>query len=367
MGFSTKHLLYFLGVVLFAFFAGCEYSSDGPLKPSSGNFSYEGEGYFLEASLDSGKVIHLASDTLAVNLKKIWSFSNCALRSIKLGYSRQDSILKFKPHVRYEATEEDCPSPFYRPDTTIKIFLGEDFTDGMGEVQVINEKDSVMASIKLRRGKFQKDTFFVYMDSSFANARNLPLRTKSSKSKPTIFRSLDSLTPRKFYWRIMESECTLRVDMCEDVVPDTIYPASWKLNDTVLVPVHYACADSDQVYCVSGKWKNDSTALGKVQERPDTIWHYSTYYAENIPQCASFNSFEIAGFDVGQKVRFIRELLVPSEEETYCGPSSKKDWMIFDLKSQKMVLDSDSLKVVDDLYKAWKDADVAPDSLIVKD
>lgn len=367
MGLFEKNILLFWGVVLCAVLASCEYSSDGPLKPSNEDFSYEGEGYFLEASLDSGKVIHLTSDTLAVSLKKIWSFSNCALRSVKLGYSKQDSVLMFRPHIRYEATEEDCPSPFYRPDTTMKIFLDKDFTDGIGEVQVVNNKDSVMASVKLRRGKFQRDTFFVYMDSSFANARNLPLRTKTSKSKPSIFRSLDSLTPRKFYWRTMESECTLRVDMCDDVVADTIYPSSWKINDTVLVPVHRVCADSDMVYCVSGKWKNDSTALGKVQERPDTIWHYSTYYAENIPQCGSVNSFEMAGYDVGQKVRFIRELFVPSEDETYCGPSSKKDWMIFDLLSQKMVLDSDSLKVVGDLYKAWMDADVAPDSLIIKD
>ena len=155
--------------------------------------------------------------------------------------------------------------------------------------------------------------------------------------------------------------------MCKSVVTDTLYPESWNINDTNLVPIHYACADSDLVYCINSKWENDSSALGKLQERPDTIWHYSTYYVEKIPDCVTFNSCSYTTVLVGQTVRFIRQQMVPDENEIYCGPASRRDWMIYNLSAGTMVLDGDSLTVVDSLIQQWKKASVAPESLMVKD
>ncbi len=356
--------------MLLVFFAGCEYESDGPIKPSSSNHEYDGTGFFRAASLDSGALIHLASDTLFLNVQNIWSFSNCALKSIDLNMEKQGDVLWFAPTVDIHVTEDDCAAPFYRPDSLFKIVLDDETLDGVGQVKVKNDLDSILDSIYVRRGKFVLDTFQVYMDSSFLDPSNFPLRTVEKKKKeslPSIMRVLDSLTPRVFYWRTMHSNCTHRVDMCEDVVADTIYPSSWNINDTNLVPVHYSCADTDLVYCINSKWEDDSTSLGKIQERPDTIWHYSTYYVEKLEKCGTFNKFSVSNYVVGQTVRFIRQKLVPDEDETGCGPSSAEEWMIYNLKNFRMVLDNDSVKVIDDLLKAWDEAEIAPDTLIAKD
>lgn len=361
-------------VLLFVFaavFFGCEKDSDGPISISNEIVEYEGQGFFLAAMLDSGRTIHLAQDTLFLTMSKIWSFSNCALKAIDIKYQKQDSVLTIAPVIDIKTTGEDCAAPYYRPDTVIRILMDEKLSDGIGMIKVKNDADSILDSIIVRRGIFKKDTFSIYMDSSFRVASNFPLRTKEkirSKETPTILRVLDSLTSRKFYWKTMEANCTHRVDMCKSIVADTLYPTSWNINDTNLVPIHYACADSDSVYCINSKWENDSTALGKLQERPDTIWHYSTYFVEKIPDCSTYESFRIAsGYSVGQKVLFIRQLMEPSEKESYCGPASDKNWMIYDLGRDRMVLDSDSIAVVADLLKIWKDADVAPESLMVKD
>ena len=106
--------------------------------------------------------------------------------------------------------------------------------------------------------------------------------------------------------------------------------------------------------------------LGELQERPDTIWHYSTYYTEKIPECGTYSSFAVTSYTIGERVRFIRELFTPDEDETFCGPNSKKDWMVYNLSGNKMVVDSDSVAILDSLYKIWKKATVAPDTLIEK-
>ncbi len=354
---------------LLCFFAGCENDTDGPLKVSGSDYEFDGEGFFLGASLDSGRRIHLVGDTLYVTLRNVWTFSNCALESIRLNYQKSDSVLWIAPEIRIHGTEEDCASPFYRPDTTLKVLFTEAALEGLGVAKIRNNADSVLDSITLRRGSFKQDTFFVYMDSSFADPHNYPLRTKEkkkSKNVPTILRVLDSITPRVFYWRTMKSTCTHRVDMCNDVVADTLYPTSWRFGDTNLVPVHFVCADSDSVYCINSKWENDSASLGKLQERPDTIWHYSSYYAEKIPKCSSYNSFATAMYNVGQRVRFIRQMMVPDDSETFCGPASRDDWMVYNLSDGKMVLDTGNVKILDSLYETWKSADVAPDTVIVE-
>jgi hypothetical protein len=352
-----------------AFFAGCEKDSDGPMDVSKEDFSYDGEGFFAYARLDSGKTIHLSKDTLYLDMGKMWTFSNCALKSINLNYEKEDSVLWIAPTLSIHATAEDCAAPYYRPDTTLKLLLPSNLMSDIGVIKVKNDADTSLDSIILRRGTLSRDTFEFYLDSSFADVQAYPLRTKNKKSGkeiPTVLRVLDSLTPRVFFWRTMKSTCTHRVDMCKKTVPDTIYPSSWNINDTNLVPVHYACADSDSVYCINSKWENDSTELGKVQERPDTIWHYSTYYTEKIPECGTYSYFTINAFTIGDRARFIRELFAPDEDEKFCGPNSKKDWMVYSLSAGGMVTDSDSVTVLDTLSKIWNDATVAPDTLIEK-
>lgn len=349
-------------------FASCEKDTDGPLDVMSENFSYDGEGFFSSAELDSGKTIHLSKDTLFLEMGKMWTFSNCALESIKITYSKEDSILWLMPRLNIHATAEDCAAPYYRPDTVLRVTLSKEQMQGIGMIKVKNDADSVLDSILLRRGSFSKDTFYVYLDSSFADAHAYPLRTKDKKKGkeiPSVIRVLDSLTPRVFYWRTMKSVCTHRVDMCKKTIADTVYPTSWYINDTNLVPVHYACADSDSVYCINSKWENDSTELGKVQERPDTIWHYSTYYTEKIPKCGTFNQFSVSNYTIGDRVRFIRELMTPDKDESFCGPASQEEWVVYNMSKNQMVLDTGSVAILDSLKKIWKKATVAPDTLKV--
>lgn len=363
---STRMLLVALCTLwVLGFYMGCEKDSDGPLSPTYSDDVYAGKGYFLSATLDSGKSIHLVGDTLYLQLGKIWSFSNCALKSINMHFDRRDTVGWIYPDMDLLVTDEDCAAPYYRPDTLIKIIVREEDVRGISMLKVKNEGDSVLDSILVRRGELSRDTFFIYMDSSFADAHNYPLRTKGKDKvgRPTMFRVLDSLTAREFYWRTMKSTCTYRIDMCKKVVPDTIYPTSWNLSDTNLVPVHYACADTDSVYCTKNKWENDSTDLGDLQVRPDTIWHYSTYYMEKIPKCATFGSFVSSYYGVGQRVRFIRQLFTPGESEEFCGPATGEQWMLYNLSGNRMVVDS--LNQLDSLVRLWKNATVAPDTLIV--
>jgi hypothetical protein len=364
----SKYMILGLLWIVFAvaFFVGCEKGSDGPLKVSEDDFSYNDEGFFAYARLDSGKTIHLSKDTLYLDMGKMYTFSNCALKTIDLTYSKEDSVLWSAPTLLIRATAEDCAAPFYRPDTTLKMLLSSEQMKDVGVIKVKNDADTALDSIILRRGSLKKDTFYMYLDSSFADPHAYPLRTKDKKDGkviPTVLRVLDSLTPRTFYWRTMKSKCTHRVDMCKETVADTIYPRSWNINDTNLVPVHYACADSDSVYCINSKWENDSTELGAVQERPDTIWHYNTYYIEKIPECGAYSSFSISNYTIGDRMRVIREVFTPDKEESFCGPNSKKDWMVYNVSGGSMITDSDSISVLDSLSELWKKATVAPDTL----
>ena len=60
---------------------------------------------------------------------------------------------------------------------------------------------------------------------------------------------------------------------------------------------------------------------------------------------------------------FIRELFVPDENERSCGPSTKKDWVAFDLTTDSLVVESEEGPSIDSLYKVWKSATVARDTL----
>lgn len=343
----------FIFALTFALIA-CSESDDGPMPMSSSPHVYSGKGFFRLATLDSGKSIHISDDTLYVQLDSLWTFSNCGLKNIWMEHHRDGSTLVLKPHIEIETSNEDCASPLFRPETTLSILLGNVTLGGVERIFIKNDLDSLLDSILVKRGKMSLDTFKIFVDSLFDSVHALPVRTKGS---PSILRVLDSLTPRTFLWRTMKSECTLRIDMCSKVVADTIYPRAWSLTDTNLVPVHYACADSDSVYCHSARWKDDSTSLGALKQRPDTVWHTSTYFMEKIPECGSLDGLDrLSGFLLGKEVVISRDLFSPSSVESTCGPSTAKGWYAFDLNRNFRVPDTID---VESLYKAWNKARVA--------
>ena len=339
-------LLAFFGVL------ACTQDGDGTIPITTDDTVYSGEGFFRTAELDSGKLIHLTKDTLYLHLDSIWAFSNCALKDIKLDTLTEDSVFTLFPTIIYETDIEDCAAPFLHPDTTIRILLGRNILKDIGVLRVVNDEDSLMDSIFIRRGDFSLDTFEIFVDSLFDSIPELPRRTKDS---PSIFKVLDSLTAQVFYWRPMKSTCTHRVDNCEKTVPDTIFPEYWSLWDTALVPIRLACADTDEVYCIRSRWEDDSTALGNVVERPDTVWHTSTYYIEPIPACGAMNRFIPGPIITGRSTKIVRELYSPWPTETFCGPSTKEELFVYDLGRNYMVPDTVD---VDSLFEIWKSAPV---------
>ena len=366
---KRKSAIFLFSIFLFplmVLFVGCTHDGDGPLDVMPGGETVEGNGFFLGATLDSGKSIHLITDTLYITLSKIWSFSNCSLTSIDLDEDYGESQLVISPKVNIKVNTEDCPAPMYRPDTTFKMVLPKDVSSEVTDIVVKNDTDSLITSIKLRRGKIVTDTFYIFVDSAFAVMDSLPLRTKES---PSVLRVLDSITPQKFYWRTLRANCTRRVDKCGDVVPDTLYPSNWNVDDTVLVPVRYACASADSMYCLKDKWEYDSTALGKVKVRLDTVWHTNLYYIEKIPKCGWVETFRYSGFVYGEKMTFLRSMFVPDENEISCGPSTKMDYFVYNLSSNFLVLENeeeeDDIKLVDSLFAVWKTATVARDTVAI--
>ena len=63
------------------------------------------------------------------------------------------------------------------------------------------------------------------------------------------------------------------------------------------------------------------------------------------------NSISFGSLVLGKKFTIVRELMVPDESETSCGPSTKKDLFVYDI--QRMRFFPDTLDV-DSLYGIWK-------------
>ena len=107
--FPKFFLSVWLGLIL-TFFGviACTQDGDGTIPISSDDAVYTGMGFFREAELDSGKLIHLTKDTLYLHLDSIWSFSNCALKEIKLDTLTEDSVFTLLPTIVYQTSLEDC-------------------------------------------------------------------------------------------------------------------------------------------------------------------------------------------------------------------------------------------------------------------
>lgn len=338
--------------------SACTQSEDGPLDVYRENVDFARTGYYLRPTLDSGKSIHLVQDTLFLTMDSVWTYSNCALKSITLDKRiENDTTYYIKPILHLQPPAGDCPSPYYRPSMTRKIVFGENDLDGITQIVVANTYDSIFDTVSVRRGTLSTDTFDIYVDSLFGFNDSLPLRTKGS---PSLLKVLDSITPLEFYWRPMKSKCKMKITDCDSLVADTLFPDKWTLNDTLLVPVRQVCADSDDVYCMSSYWENDSNSLGSVRIHRDTTWHTSLFLVESVPACATYDYYEYKLMQVGYTGKFIRDLFSPNESETSCGPLTRDRWMAIRLSNRMMVLDNDSLEMAESLYKTWKKAKVAP-------
>ena len=351
MVFLKRTSLFFLLGMLFV--VACTQDDDGPIDVTNSTEVFQGEGFFLLADLDSGSLIHLVSDTLYVHLDSIWSFSNCALSNIYFDVQREDTVLALRPVIHYQTKVEDCAAPMYRPDTVIKSMMSKSVIEGISQINIYNDLDSLLDTILVRRGAFKLDTFKIFVDSLFDSLDVLPFRTKGS---PSLLKVLDSLTPRVYYWRPMKSVCKFTMDKCDKVVPDTIFPRSWSLTDTTLVPMRQKCADSTLFYCKSAGWVDDSSSLGSVYERKDTLWYTHLYYVEKIPECGAVNYFETSAYGTLREMNVIRELYTPDKTEKFCGPSTQKDMFWYDLSLGYAVPDSISM---DSLRGVWKKATVS--------
>lgn len=361
MRFGLRHIFVLLALLLACTaLVACTQSEDGPLNVSREKIELSRTGYYLRPTLDSGKSIHLVQDTLYLYLDSMWTYSNCALKRISYDKRREDSTYRIKPVLHLHQTVEDCPSPYYRPSYMLKLVFDEEELDGISRIIAENTFDSVFDTIAVRRGNMSMDTFEIYVDSLFASNDSLPLRTKGS---PSLLKVLDSITPLEFYWRPMKSKCKMKITDCDSLVSDTLFPDKWELNDTLLVPVRQACADSDDVYCMSSYWENDSNSLGSVRIHRDTTWHTSRFLVESVPACATYDRYSYRTFSVGYTGTFIRELFSPDSSETACGPLSRDSWIALRLLSNGAVMldsETDSLGTAEKLYKAWKKAKVAP-------
>lgn len=335
----------------------CTQSEDGPLNITNEEVSFAREGYFLRPQLDSGKSIYLVGDTLHIKMDSAWTYSNCALRSITYDTSTVDTVFNLKPILNLKSNFGDCPSPYYRKDLTSRLILNESRMGGITMIVMPNTYDSVYDTISVRRGSISLDTFSIYVDSIFNTHDSLPLRTKGS---PSLLKVLDSITPLSYYWRAMKSKCEMKISDCDSTVSDTLFPTTWTLGDTLLVPVRTACADSDEVYCAASYWKNDSSSLGPVMEHRDTTWNTTRYLVESVPDCGTYDRYSSKLMVAGYTGTFIRELFTPNENDISCGPITREKWIAINLSNGKIVQDSDSLTIAEKLYEEWKKAKVAP-------
>lgn len=326
-----------IAFIFFALICACSESDDGPIPLFPNGILGEREGYLLSASLDSGRSIHLKSDTLAVFLDSIWSLADCYLENIFLEERIEDTILILHPKVEFSISEKDCAAPLYRPDTTLYLLPSSSWKN-IREIRIENTDGIPQDTITLRAGKFLSDTFSIYIDTTFSSPYAWPRRTPEL---PSIMRALDSLEERKFYWRTIPSTCKHIIDTCQ-TVPDTAFPSNWSLRDTNLVPLRVACEDSTLRYCLLRDWENDSSKAGELRERLDTLWFSSWYLVSSIPKCGTIvDLFRWSVFPGGTFVGMQKAFSPESMSE--CFLRETDTLAVFHLGTNSLISNADSL------------------------
>ena len=365
-------LLFLVGM----FFA-CSQSDDGPIDIYPDGFDLDGYGYVLSAEIDSGFRFHVQGDTIRLTLDSMWTFGNCFLRNIELHLNfQEDTIAVVTVKLALGNTGiTDCPSPIFRPDTTLLIAFPESWKsrnirelriegNSHNDFFVGSEDTSVAAnatfkdSILIRKGELRAESISVYLDSSFKKPYKFTRRTFNDTAG--VLTVTDSIRVDTFEFRYVNAKCKVIHDTCE-VIPDTIWNTSWRRLDTNTVQIRAVCAadtaGDSLVYCKSSNWKIDSTSFSdSVYNYLDTNWFNTNYFVEKIPHCASLDHGDFSGMvSFGRYFTTKHFVFVPASDEKSCGPAAHADWMIFDLKTKKEILDSAK---ADTLLSAWKKASV---------
>ncbi len=349
-------LLFFL-----FFFGSCSMSDDGAIPIYNDGEQYEGMGFVLSASLDSGNKIHLIQDTLHLQLSEIWSLANCYLEEIVLEETLRDSLLILAPQIKIKTVPQDCASPFFHPDTVLRLPVKDSwrsakkiYVEGLPRNQLdpgSRDTASVKDSIWLRSGTFTRDSLMIYTDSLFADPRHFPRKTAGDTA---LLRVADSLSENTYYWRTVQANCTRIIDECEKTLADTIFPVSWSARDTTWVPVRKHCADTTLVYCSPDYWVLDSASLGSIRERKDTTWFSSSYFIQKIPACAAFNQMNLSSLMPGRYWTGFVEIFTPDAAETTCGPSSLPGWEMIRLPDLTEIRDPEE---AESLLDEWERAE----------
>lgn len=327
-------------------------SDDGPISIDDGEMR-EGVGYVLSASLDSGNRIHLKPDTLQLYLSEIWSLADCYLKEIILEETIRDSVLTLTPQIKINTVSGDCPTPFFRPDTTLYLTVKDSwhsvkkiYVEGLPRNQLepkSTDTSSIKDSIWLRWGSFSRDSIVIYVDSLFNDPYSMPRKTPGDT---LLLRVVDSLRESVYSWRTVQAKCSQVMDECEKFVADTVWPSTWFVRDTAWVALRKSCKDTAQIYCLASDWVLDSASLGSVREKKDTTWFFSSYFIQKISPCASLNFFQLSALNIGRYWVGISEVWRPSTGEFACGPSSLLEWEMIrlsDLTEVRNTLLADSL------------------------
>src|SRR5574344_728245 len=118
-------------------FWGCSQSDDGPIPLYPDGVDVSGYGYVLSATLDSGSRFHLRSDTLTLRLDSMWTLSDCFLSSIEIQDTLIDTVAVMRVRLALGVNgTTDCPAPFFRPDTILRIPVPADWKN-VREVYVV--------------------------------------------------------------------------------------------------------------------------------------------------------------------------------------------------------------------------------------
>lgn len=324
-------------ILIAALVASCSQDDDGPISIYPDGMSGKEQGFLKSAALDSGRLVHLRSDSLPVKIDSMWTLANCFLKNVRFEESTNDSVLVLHPRVDLEIVGKDCAAPEFYPETTLYLQPSGSWKN-VRQVLVYDSDDNLEDSIAMRSGKFIKDTLEIYIDSTFANFYELPRRTADV---PAMMRAVDSSKQRVFYWRAMESSCSYVINDCE-TVPDTLYPSTWSRIDTNLVPIRAVCKDTTLRYCNARDWQNDTTKLSELYEHLDTLWYSTWYLVFKIPKCGVVNKAQYGNPSPKRKFTATQEIFAPATDQN-CFSDISSELSVYRLDSGKVMLYPDSI------------------------
>lgn len=381
-------LFLFCASLAAAFMMGCTQDGDGPMDAWDSGVVYQGQGFYLEGILDSGRRVHARTDSLSVELDSLWLISRCYLRHVDYFESNQDSqtFLAFRLWLQTDPASE-CPSSPLGGDTLVvippsaawknssllflrgaidSVAIDEDSVPRRSPLSDAERFGSNVDSIWILDGMNQDSVFFFTFDSNFSNRKKLPRKVGKG---PWVVRFLHPPQYGMNFWVISPEKCKASRSRCT-LVPDTLWPtlafndtaAESAVYDTNLVSLRQRCkGDSTALeYCAARDWVRDSSKALSYGQAPDTMWSWSTFFVERIPQCAVLNRDTLHSYlssEGGGSARFWRELFIPALPQAGCGiPWTKvvdsvaipiefggtllEDWLVYSLDAQAIVIDT---------------------------